>query len=50
MAKLALHRSQVAGFFDQVLAHGVPGVVRGVALNLSESADFIPGGIDYPGI
>ena len=29
MAKLPLHRSQVAGFLDQVLAHGMAGVMRG---------------------
>jgi hypothetical protein len=30
----------VAGFFNQVLAHDVAGVVRGVAFNTGEPADL----------
>jgi len=40
--KLPLHRSQVTGFLDQVLAHGVPGVMRGVALYVGQLTNFIP--------
>ena len=47
MAELALDCGQVAGFFDQVLAHGVAGVVRGVAFNTGEPADLVPGGVNH---
>ena len=47
MAELALDRSQVAGFFHQMLAHGVAGVVRSVTFNAGHPADPIPGGADH---
>jgi hypothetical protein len=49
VAELALDRGDVAGLLDQVLAHGVPGVVRGVASDLCELADLVPDGVDYVG-
>ena len=47
MPELALDGFQVAGFFNQVLAHGVAGVLRGVAFNTCEPADLVPGGVDH---
>ncbi len=35
VAELALDRGQVAGFFNQLLAHGVASVMRGVAFDTS---------------
>ena len=47
MTELSLNRGDIAGFLDEVPAHGVAGVVRGVAFNSSQPADLIPGGVDH---
>ena len=47
MAKLPLHCSQVAGFLDQVLAHGVPGGMRSVAFDLGQASGFVPDGVNH---
>ena len=47
MTELALHRCHVAGFLDQVPAHGVAGVMRGVALDTGQPADLVPGRVDH---
>lgn len=50
MAKLALDGSQVAGFFNQVLAHGVAGIMGRVALDASQTTYLIEHRIDHPGV
>ena len=47
MAKLPLHRSQVASFLDQVLAHGVPSGMWGVTFNPGQLAGLVPDGVNH---
>ena len=47
VAKLPLHRGQVADFLDQMLAHGMVSAVRVVVFNTGEPTDLVPGGVDY---
>lgn len=46
MPEMFLHGGDVAGFGDDMLAHGVPGAVRGAALHVGHMTDGIPNGID----
>ena len=50
MAELALDCGDVAGFFDEVPAHGVSGVVGGVAPYPGQFAYLIPNRVDHPGV
>ena len=50
MTELSLNSSDVAGFFDKVPAHGVAGVVGGVAPYPSQITNLIPHRVYHPGI
>ena len=50
MAELSLDCGDVAGFFDEVPAHGVAGVVGGVAPYPGQITNLIPNGVDYSGV
>ena len=47
MAKLPLHGGQVAGFLDQMFAHGVAGGMRGVTFNLGKLTGLVPDGVNH---
>ncbi len=49
MTKLPLNRGDIAGFLDELPAHGVAGVMRRVALDTGQAADLVEHRIDHPG-
>ena len=48
MAELPLNRCDILGFFDQMLAHGMPGIKERVTLEASQVAHFTEDRIDHP--
>ena len=50
MPELALDRGDIAGLVNDMLAHGVSGIMRGVALNAGQSTNLIPDRVYHPGI
>ena len=50
MAELALYGGNVAGLFDEVSAHGVAGVMRGVVPCAGQVANFVPNRVDHTNI
>ena len=50
VAELALDGGDVAGLLDDVPAHGMPGAVRGFALDAGDGADLVPDGVKTPSV
>ena len=50
MTELPLNRRDIAGFLDEVSAHGVAGVMGRVALDAGQAAHFVEHRIDHPGV
>ena len=50
VAKLSLNRRDIAGFLDEVPAHGVAGVMGRVTLDTGQTAHFIEHRIDHLGV
>ena len=48
MTELSLNRCNIAGFLNEVSAHGVAGVMRGMALDTGQVARLIEHRIDHP--
>ena len=46
VAQLSLHGRDVAGLFDDVFSHGVPGTVRRFPFYSGCPADFVPDRVD----
>ena len=50
MTELSLNRRDIAGFLDEVPAHGVAGVMGGATLDAGQAADRVEHRIDHPGV
>ena len=48
VAELVLYCGDIAGFLDEVPAHGVAGVMGCVALNAGQAAHFVEHRINHP--
>ena len=50
MTELSLNRRDIAGFLDEVSAHGMAGVMGRVTRDASQVAHLVENRIDHPGI
>ena len=50
VAELPLNRGDIAGFLDEVPAHGVAGVMGRMALDTGQAADLVEHRVDHPGV
>jgi hypothetical protein len=50
MAELSLNCRDIAGFLDEVSAHGMAGVMGRVTLDAGQGAHFVGHRIDHPGV
>ena len=50
VAELSLNRRDIAGFLDEVPAHGVAGVMGRMALDAGQAACLVEHRIDHPGV
>ena len=50
MTELPLNRRDISGFLNEVPAHGMAGVMGGMALDAGKAAHLVEHRIDHPGV